>query len=389
MDREELSAWLRLALTPGVGRATARRLLAALGSPQAVFAASPEALKAVVSARDAQALATPPDSLSDQVEQTWAWLHAPDLAPGSERALLTLADARYPAALLQTADPPMLLFAQGRLALLSRPCVAMVGSRSPTAQGRDNAQAFAQALSAAGVTVVSGLALGVDGAAHEGALSALASLADAPDADAVGSTIAVVGTGLDRVYPSEHLELAHRITRQGLMLSEFLLGTKPRPGHFPLRNRIVAGLSRGTLVVEAALQSGSLITARLAGEMGREVMAIPGSIHSPQARGCHALIKQGAKLVETAQDVLEELQLQAATVMTPFGAPASENLATDEGGDSDPILSVMGFDPVSQEALSARTGMGPAELGARLLELELLGRVARLPGQLFQRTAAA
>lgn len=394
MDREELSAWLRLSLTPGVGRGTARRLLAALGSPQAIFTASPEALKAVVSARDAQALANPPEDLPDQLELTWAWLCEGDLPVGTQRALLTLADGRYPPMLLQTADPPVLLFAQGRLDLLTRPGVAMVGSRSPTAQGRDNAQAFAKALSAAGVTVVSGLALGVDGAAHEGALAALAAAGPgAPDVPGAGSTIAVVGTGLDRVYPSEHRDLAHRIAREGLMLSEFLLGTKPRPAHFPLRNRIVAGLSRGTLVVEAALQSGSLITARLAGEMGREVMAIPGSIHSPQARGCHALIKQGAKLVETAQDVLEELQLQSPVVpgaAGAWGASVDDSMnATDDRIEADPVLAVMGFDPVSQEALSARTGMGPAELGAKLFELELSGQVARLPGQLFQRTAAA
>ncbi|MCC7545392.1 MAG: DNA-protecting protein DprA, partial [Aquabacterium sp.] len=197
-----------------------------------------------------------------------------------------------------------------------------------------------------------------------------------------GSTIAVVGTGLDRVYPRAHLALAHRIAQQGLMLSEFLLGTPPLPGNFPKRNRIVAGLTKGTLVVEAAVQSGSLITARLAGEMGREVLAIPGSIHAPQSRGCHALIKQGAKLVETAQDVLDELHLDRVAERSSTLADSGLDQADISG---DPVLSVMGFDPVSQEALSARTGMGPAELGAKLLELELTGLVARLPGQLFQR----
>ncbi|MDE2594058.1 MAG: DNA-processing protein DprA [Burkholderiales bacterium] len=384
MDRDELSAWLRLVLTPRIGPGTARQLLAALASPQAVFEASPQTLLSIVPAREAKALASAPEGLDEQVELTLAWLNEGQTGEpaGSpvERALLTLADSRYPASLLQTADPPLLLFAQGRLDLLTRPAVAVVGSRNPTAQGKDNAHAFAKALSQAGVTVVSGLAQGVDGAAHEGALDA------ASDQSSAGSTIAVVGTGLDRVYPRAHLALAHRIAAQGLMLSEFLLGTPPMPGNFPKRNRIVAGLARGTLVVEAAVQSGSLITARLAGEMGREVLAIPGSIHSPQARGCHALIKQGAKLVETAQDVLEELHLDSVALPALGGVGLADVADAVEGaGHADPVLSVMGFDPVSQEALSARTGMGPADLGAKLLELELTGQVARLPGQLFQR----
>ena len=379
MDRDELSAWLRLVLTPRIGPGTARQLLAALASPQAIFEASQTTLLGIVSPRDAKALSCPPEGLDAQLEQTWAWLHAESASEAGSRALLTLADSRYPSSLFQTADPPLMLFAQGRLDLLSHPAVAVVGSRSPTAQGKDNAFAFSKALSLAGVTVVSGLAQGVDGAAHDGALEALSADAQA------GSTIAVVGTGLDRVYPRAHLALAHRIAQQGLMLSEFLLGTPPLPGNFPKRNRIVAGLTKGTLVVEAAVQSGSLITARLAGEMGREVLAIPGSIHAPQSRGCHALIKQGAKLVETAQDVLDELRLDRVAVTHSTVDVEAIQLDTSD----DPILSVMGFDPVSQEALSARTGMGPAELGAKLLELELTGLVARLPGQLFQRTNQA
>ncbi len=220
-------------------------------------------------------------------------------APES-RQIVTLGDAALPAGAAQTADPPLLLYAQGRCELLHARAVAIVGSRNPTPQGIDNARAFAGHLSQAGLTIVSGLALGIDGAAHEGAL------------DGPGSTIAVVGTGLDRVYPTRHRELAHRIASEGLMVSEFPLGTPPLPPNFPLRNRIIAGLTRGTLVVEAALQSGSLITARLALEAGREVFAIPGSIHSPQSRGCHALIKQGAKLVDGAEDVLEELHVGAS-----------------------------------------------------------------------------
>ena len=379
MDRGEIGAWLRLLLTPRVGPASARRLLAALGSPQAVFAATRDVLASVASARETTELLKEPASLADQLASTLDWLAS--APPGQARALITLADERYPASLLESADPPLLLFAQGRLDLLQAPSVAIVGSRHPTAQGQDNASAFAQALSQAGVTVVSGLALGIDGAAHEGALAA-----------GRGSTIAVVGTGLDRVYPRSHLDLAHRIAQHGLLVSEFTLGTPPLPSNFPKRNRIVAGLSRGTLVVEAALQSGSLITARLALEMGREVLAIPGSIHSPQARGCHALIKQGAKLVETAQDVLEELHWP-----TPVKAMAGDDLGIDHDdghdddgeGAEDLVLRAMGYDPVGQDALSARTGLRPADLGARLLELELMGHVARLPGALFQRVGRA
>ena len=218
--------------------------------------------------------------------------------------------------------------------------------------------------------MVSGLALGIDAAAHEGGL------------EGPGSTIAVVGTGLDLVYPKRHLRLARRIAEQGLLVSEYGLGTPPLPAHFPTRNRIIAGLARGTLVVEAALQSGSLITARLAAEAGREVFAIPGSIHAPQSRGCHALLKQGAKLVEQAQDVLEELRLPSA----PRG-PEVESEPSAERPDA--LLDALGYDPVSLDALVARTGIGPAELNAKLLELELGGHVARLPGQLFQRIGSA
>jgi DNA processing protein len=400
MEREELRAWLRLVMTPRVGPGTARKLLAALGSPQAVFEAPAEALAALVSKREATELGREPEGLDTQLDATLAWLDSsPTLANGRmARHVLCLADAAYPQALLDAADPPLLLFALGRLDLLDAPAVAVVGSRSPSAQGQDNARDFARALSEAGVTVVSGLALGVDGAAHEGALAGCAAAAAAGH---LGSTIAVVGTGLDRVYPKANQALAHRIAEQGLLVSEFLLGTPPLQPNFPKRNRIVAALSRGTLVVEAAVQSGSLITARLAAEIGREVLAIPGSIHAPQSRGCHALIKQGAKLVETAQDVLEELHLDKTPTGAGRGQAAGESgKGNDDGAQAtaddatstqapDPILAAMGWDPVSQEALSARTGWGPAELGARLLDLEMLGEVARLPGQLFQRVGMA
>ncbi len=384
MDRVELQAWLRLMLTPRVGLLTARKLLAALGSPQAIFDAPAEVLGRIVAAREVKALQTEPELLAERVEQSLAWLASSDPAD-APHAILSLADPRYPQVLLQAADPPLLLFALGNLACLDRPAVAMVGSRNPTPQGRDNAEAFARALSLAGLTVVSGLADGIDGAAHTGALAGHL-------AGGAGSTIAVVGTGLDRVYPAKHHALARQIAQHGLLLSEFAIGTPPLSANFPKRNRIVAALSQGTLVVEAALQSGSLITARLAAEMGREVMAIPGSIHAPQSRGAHALIKQGASLVETAQDVLDALYGAGSLTAAPVGVPsdgASEALSLDDAASGDELLSAMGYDPVTQDALSARTGLGPAELGARLLSLELDGLVSRLPGQLFQRSARA
>lgn len=359
---DELAAWLRLLLSPGVGRDAARRLLAAFGSPQAVFAASTTARRAVVPPSLAEALAAPPESWQAQCDATAAWL-----AGDATRRVVTLGDALYPPALLHTADPPLLLFVHGRAELLAaRDALAIVGSRNPTAQGRDNARAFAAHFARAGWTVVSGLALGIDGAAHEGAL------------EGGGGTVAVMGTGIDRVYPARHRDLAHRIARDGALVSEFPLGTPPLAGHFPQRNRIIAGLARGTLVVEAALESGSLITARLAAEAGREVFAIPGSIHSPQSRGCHALIKQGAKLVETADDVLGE-----------FGSARGVPTATPAPAPRDPVLDALGHDPATLDALAARTGWPAADLAARLLELELEGHVQRLPGGMYQRRERA
>lgn len=364
MDRDELGSWLRLLETPGVGRETARRLLAAFGSPEAVFTADATALRCVVGAPIAAALAQPPDRWAALLQTTWDWLQA---ASDTPRDLLTLGDADYPDGLLQTTDPPLLLYLDGRREWLNRPAIAIVGSRSASPQGCDNARGLARELSQAGWTIVSGLALGIDGAAHEGALQG------------PGSTIAVVGTGLDSNYPKRHQRLARRIASEGLLVSEYPLGTAPLAGNFPQRNRLIAGLARGTLVVEAALQSGSLITARLAAEAGREVFAIPGSIHSPLSRGCHQLIQQGAKLVATAQDMLDELQ----PPQRPHRAqPPAEPVAA---ADEDSLLQALGHDPVSLDALMARTGEDAARLSARLLELELEGRLQRLPGQLFQR----
>lgn len=367
IDSDGLAAWLRLLETPGVGRESARKLLAAFGSPHAVFETCVTGRREVVSAKAALALDTAPKMLDSLVATTLDWLNTQ--SEDAPRQIITLGDSLYPAALLETADPPLLLYAQGRLELLRTQGIAIVGSRNPTPQGMDNARSFAAALSGDGLTVVSGLALGIDGAAHDGALKGL------------GSTIAVVGTGLDRVYPKRHHELAHRIARQGLMLSEYSLGTMPLNQNFPLRNRIIAGLTRGTLVVEAAMQSGSLITARLASEAGRDVFAIPGSIHSPQARGCHWLIKQGAKLVDSAQDILEELKPGLRTTENP-GSCSYDSVAAAGG---DPLLDALGYEPVTLDSLVARTGLSATDLNTRLLELELDGQIARLAGQLFQR----
>jgi DNA processing protein len=377
MDREELGHWLRLTLTPGIGPQSARKLLAAFGPPSEVFDQPQSALQQVVSARQAQDLQLVPDTLPAQIERSWTWLQE-----GQEgtlrRRIVTLGDDAYPQTLLNIADPPLMLYLMGA-GQLDGPAVAVVGSRNPTPQGAANAREFARALGLAGLTVVSGLALGVDAAAHEGALQ---SLQDRPGRLA---TVAVVGTGLDRVYPQAHRDLAHRIARDGMLVSEYPLGTPPLAANFPRRNRIIAGLSQGTLVVEAALQSGSLITARMALEQGREVFAIPGSIHSTQARGCHALIKQGAKLVESAQDVLEEMALAPGNA-TEGLAPAITQTRPQSAQES--LLQALGHDPVGLDALQARVGMSASELQVGLMTLELEGRLARLPGGLYQQLAA-
>lgn len=384
MDHDELGAWLRLTLTPGIGNGAARRLLARFGLPQSIFQQTEAALQLCVPAAQAKALRETPQEWEALWQATAQWL-ASAAPQGPARAIVSLGDLRYPQALLDTEDPPLLLYLMGPASLLehqpfpSDRCLAVVGSRNPTAQGAENARLFARALCGAGLTIVSGLALGVDAAAHEGALEA------ATSTGSMATTIAVVGTGLDRVYPRKNLDLAHRIAAHGLIVSEYPLGTPPLPGNFPKRNRIISGLSQGTLVVEAALASGSLITARMAAEQGREVFAIPGSIHAPQSRGCHALIRQGAKLVESAQDVLEELKIPATTVpgLPQEGVNAVGATAPDKA--EDPVLAALGYDPMGLDALIARTGMDASTLQVALLELELDGRIARLPGGLFQR----
>ena len=387
MNQQELAAWLRLSLTPGVGNASARKLLASFGLPATLFAQTQSTLATVVSAAQAAALVQEPAEAAALLATTWDWLQAD---PESHR-VLTLGDELYPQSLLNIEDPPLLLYGKAMPQAWQRNllnakgsrAIAVVGSRNPSPQGAENARQFSQALAEAGLCIVSGLALGVDGAAHEGALAGAT--------EGALATMAVVGTGLDRVYPARHRELAHRIAQRGMLLSEYALGTSPLAANFPRRNRIISGLSIGTLVVEAALQSGSLITARLAAEQGRDVFAIPGSIHSTQSRGCHALIKQGAKLVESAQDVLEELQ-STTTWVDPSeegrdGGAASQEQPFD--GDDTALMQALGFEPVALDGLQARTGLPTADLLAQLMTLELQGLVARLPGGLFQRMARA
>jgi DNA processing protein len=387
----ELASWLRLLATPGIGTESARRLLAAFGPPQAIFEQTLLALAQVVTVRQAQALQTEPPELPALLARTQVWLRS----AGAARQLLPLGHPCYPASLLQMADPPILLYAMGRYEQLQAldSALAIVGSRNPTPQGLLNARQFGRALALDGWTVVSGLAQGIDAAAHQGALDGQEAMQHSHPL----CTIAVVGTGLDQVYPKAHQALAHQISRQGLLLSEYPIGTPPLGSNFPRRNRLIAGLSRGTLVVEASLQSGSLITARQACEQGKEVMAIPGSIHASQTRGCHSLIKQGAKLVESVQDVLVELQPQrAAQPADRLRGAAAERLPLQSGccaGEGAAVetalLRALGHDPVSLDALAARTGLDAAHLQASLLELEIDGQLGRLPGGLYLRLASA
>jgi len=371
--------WLRITSITGLGDAAIRKLLGAFGLPGQVLAASRAELLRVVSEQAATLLlaARSDPEVEARVQAGLAWLGA----PGNH--LLTLADAEYPADLLNVADPPPVLYLKGRRDLLGAPALAVVGSRNATAQGIANAESFSRVLSEAGFTIVSGQALGIDAAAHRGGLAGR------------GATIAVIGTGADIVYPARNRELAHQIAAQGLIVSEFPLGTPALSANFPRRNRIISGLSRGVVVVEAALRSGSLITARLAGEQGREVFAIPGSIHSPLSKGCHLLIKQGAKLVDDAQDIIEELGVPPARpAAREPGADPEEAYPEEAGrGDGDParqrhadLLEHLGYDPVTVDQLGLRAGLTIDALSAMLLELELDGAIAQLPGGKVQRT---
>jgi DNA processing protein len=355
---EEAALWIGLSLVEGLGAQSYRALLSHFGSPDLIYSASRNELRKVV-----------PDSIAQRiVEGLNAEVTAPALTwlEHAGNHLITLADAHYPRALLEIPDPPPLLYCKGRLELLNTPALAIVGSRNSTPQGEKTAEAFAKALSDSGYCIVSGMALGIDGAAHRGALQGQA------------STVAAVGTGLDIVYPAKHRQLAHDIAERGLLISEFPLGTPSMAQNFPRRNRIISGLARGCLVVEANLQSGSLITARLAAEQGREVFAIPGSIHSPVAKGCHQLIKQGAKLVDSIHDILEELG------EPPVLETAAQSADAETGN---PILGCMGYDPITMDGLIERSGLTSESLSSMLLVLELEGKVASLPGGRYQRLA--
>ncbi len=396
MTSEELGAWLRLSAADGIGSLTATRLLQKFGLPEQVFSQSAASLSAGLKPAQVKALLEPSESLPALIDATWRWLSNTD---GAWRSVISLADSAYPKALLQLPDPPVLLYITGVQAVYEHIAaketpddMAIVGSRHATPQGLANARSFAQIFAQSGMHIVSGLALGIDGAAHEGALDAQRDFGGA-----AGSTVAVVGTGLDRVYPKRHHDLAHRISQLGVIISEFPIGTPPLAENFPRRNRIIAALTQGTLVVEAAIQSGSLITARQALDMGKEVFAIPGSIHSPQSKGCHHLIKQGAKLVESAQDVIEELPRKptAQLIDAMFSGALHANSMPASTSKSlknikeNPLLTALGHDPISLDMLIDRTGIPAAQLQVQLLELELLGEVARLPGGLFQRQMLA
>lgn len=358
----DIADWLRLQGARGVGLRTAHALLAAFGSPRAIFQAGHAALAAQVGPSLARALCAPPSPQTRAlIESTLDWADAP------AHHVLALGDPGYPQALAHIPDPPLLLYITGRIDLLARPALAIVGSRNATQQGKANAAAFAAALSGAGVCVVSGLALGIDAAAHEGALRG------------PGSSIAVVGTGADLCYPARNRALAERIAHEGCILSEYALGTPPISANFPRRNRIISGLSCGVLVVEAAAQSGSLITARVAAEQGREVFALPGSIHAPLAKGCHQLLREGARLVETVNELLDAMQVSplAAAPITAHALP-TETDCTD-------LLAQLGHEPIAIDELLERLHSTIGELSLGLLVLEMAGMIERLPGGKVQR----
>ncbi len=372
VSEEALRYWLALLHAPGVGPRTFAKLLQRVGDPALLFAASSAQLEQWGVSAALQSYLRAPDWSA--VARDLAW------ADGQQRLIVSCRDARYPPLLLQIHDPPPLLYVHGNPEVLTLPQLAMVGSRNPTPQGRTTAYNFARDFANAGLAITSGMALGIDSASHHGCLAAS------------GVTLAVTGTGLDRVYPASHRDLAHRIVEQGALLSEFPIGTPPRGPNFPRRNRMISGLSVGTLVIEATLRSGSLITARCAIEQGREVFAIPGSICSPQARGCHQLIREGAKLVEQVSDVMEELGSLLGGLACPEAESTPQN-GVERGSELDQqyqqLLLVMGYDSEPLEVLMARSGLGANVISSMLLRLELDGYVAILPGGRYCRTEQA
>lgn len=359
MEAEALKYWLALIRAYGVGPVRAEQLLEAFHSPEGIFAAGPRGWRSIGLEGKLHASLADPDWSG--VETDLRWLDAPG------RDLITIRDARYPPQLRETAAAPIALFSQGDPDLLPLPQLGIVGARSASPQGLENARAFAAELARRGLVITSGLALGIDGAAHQGAL------------DADGYTIAVFGTGLDRVYPARHRDLAHRIAEKGLLISEFPPATASKPENFPKRNRVISALSLGVLVVEATLDSGSLITARYANEQGRDVFAIPGSIHNPMARGCHRLIRQGAKLVETVDDVLEEIAPHIAR-----HRQSRPSIVADDPQD-EALLAAFGDDPLPFDGLLERSGLSVEMLSEALLRLELEGHVQPAAGGRYQR----
>lgn len=371
MAHDETASWLVLQSTPGIGGRTLRRLVNYFGSAAGVLEAQRrDLLRAGLPERLIGALRRPDESAA---RTGVAWLDDP------AHHLVTFLDPRYPPLLRQIDDPPPLLFVRGDVAALHLPQLAIVGSRNPSASGSENAFLFARQFARCGFAVTSGLAVGIDAAAHRGAL------------DGDGVTVAVAGTGIDRIYPARHATLADEIVTRGALVSEFPLGTPPAAGNFPRRNRLISGLSVGVLVVEAARHSGSLVTARLAAEQGREVFAIPGSIHNPLARGCHALIRQGGKLVETVHDILEELGPLANAALelevplqqdSPPPPPPSSSSSSEDHGR---LLQCIGFDPVSVDGLVERSGLTAERVSSMLLMLEMQGHISPVPGGLYAR----
>ncbi|MBE9515392.1 MAG: DNA-protecting protein DprA [Proteobacteria bacterium] len=367
MDRERLGHYLALQQIKGLGTNRLARLFHHFNTLDAILAASPAELESALG-RSWPGLAAAIQAAPEEgvLERTLKWLRS------EHHHLIAWEDPDYPPLLREIPDPPVLLYVSGNPAYLSRPGIAIVGSRNPTPAGVEHAMRFARGLADLGLVVTSGMALGVDAAAHSGALSARA------------PTVAVVGTGLDLVYPARHRKLATEIVTRGAMVSEFALGVGPRPDHFPRRNRIISGLSLGTIVVEAAPQSGSLITARLALEQGREVFAIPGSIDSPQSKGCHMLLKTGAKMVETLSDITEELGAIASfTLQTQAAEKAAPKV--DIPAIYAPLLGAMGHEPASVDLLIERTGLTADVISSMLLQMELQQLVSQCSGGRYMR----